>query len=425
MKDNRKHLQSIAFDHIKQIAWTARHSDEALINQLINQLYTAGSNHISDQDFTMMVNQLYNTMRFGPLTELELFLTENCNLRCEYCFVKEMRVNSIPLETARAAINFLVFYSGQKKDLNITFFGGEPLLEIEKVIDLIDYCDTIEAEIKSKKFHHAMTTNGTLLNEDILRRIQGRLNLLLSIDGDEETHDKYRKNINGKGSFQSVISKLGLIKKYQPWLGTRMTILPDTVHKLFHNVKFLYNQGINQFILGVASDSEWNQEALDIYERELLRIGQYYLEMKANGEHIRMEFFEKSESDLQGKESMWGCRAGRQTISVNTKGDIYPCSKFLGYEEYDCPEIRMGNIFEGITNIDFRKKMTEMTTDSYVQCMGCTEIDACFGGCPAISYYENRNIYNPCSAECEITKVQNRVLKEFFKRAPVPSAEVN
>ena len=425
MMDNRKHLQTIALDHIKQIAKTVRQSDEVLINQLLDQLYNSGSNSLADQDFKMVVNQLYNTARFGPLTELELFLTEDCNLRCEYCFVKEMRANSISLETAKAAINFLVFYSGQKKDLNITFFGGEPLLEIEKVIELIDYCDTIETETKSKKFFHAMTTNGTLLNEDILKRIQGKLNILLSIDGDEETHDKYRKNINGKGSFQSVISKLELIKKYQPWLGTRMTILPDTVHKLFHNVKFLYNLGINQFILGVASDSEWDEGALNIYERELLRIGQYYFEMKEKGEQIRMTFFEKSENEINGQEAMWGCRAGRQTISVNTKGDIYPCSKFLGYEEYECPEIRMGNIFEGITNIDFRKKMTEMKSDSYLQCMNCKEIDSCMGGCPAISYYKNRNIYNPCSSECEITKVQNRVLRKFLKSDEVLSIRAN
>lgn len=425
MDDNRKHLQSVAFDHIKHIAGLVRPSDELLVSQLINQLHSAGTNGLADEDFKLLINQLYNTTRFGALTELELFLTENCNLRCEYCFVKEMRANSISLEIAKAAINFLVFYSGQKKDLNITFFGGEPLLEIEKIIDLINYCDTIEIESKSKKFNHAMTTNGTLLTEDILKRIQGRLLILLSIDGDEETHDKYRKNINGKGSFQSVISKLELIKKYQPWLGTRMTILPETVHKLFHNVKYLYKLGINQFILGVAPDSEWDEKALDIYEKELLRIGKYYFEMKAKGENIRIEFFEKKESDISGKTEMWGCRAGRQTISVNTKGDIYPCSKFLGYEEYECPEIRMGNIFEGITNINFRKKMTEMTSDSYLQCMSCTEIDSCLGGCPAVSYYENRNIYNPCSAECELTKVQNRVLRKFLKSNEVLSIRAN
>lgn len=416
MKDNLKYLQSTAIDHINQLAGVCSQSDEALINQLISNLKMTGSIKMPDQDFILLVNQVYNTNRFGPLTELELFLTENCNLRCTYCFVKEMRHNSIPLDIAKAAINFLIFYSGQKKDLNITFFGGEPLLEIEKIYQLIDYCEAIEQETKSKKFHHAMTTNGTLLNEEILKRLQGKLNLLLSIDGDEETHDRYRKNINGKGSFHSVISKLGLIRKYQSWLGTRITILPDTVHKLTHNVKYLFSLGINQFILGVAPDSAWDAKALEFYEKELLDVGRFYKKMKANGEPIRIEFFEKTENDIKGKKSMWGCRAGRQTISVNAKGDIYSCSKFVGYEEYECPEIKMGNIFEGITNIDFRKKMTEMTVDSYPNCMACKDIDACLGGCPAVSYFENRNIYHPCAAECSLTRVQNRVIKNFIKK---------
>jgi radical SAM protein with 4Fe4S-binding SPASM domain len=146
----------------------------------------------------------------------------------------------------------------------------------------------------------------------------------------------------------------------------------------------------------------------------LTKVGDYYLEQKAIGGNFRMTFFEKDAENLGGLTNSWGCRAGRKTISVNTNGDIYPCSKFLGYEEYDCPEIRLGNIYEGITNIRFRKKMSEMTSSSYEKCLSCQEIDTCFGGCPAISYYENRNIYDPCVAECELTKVQNRVLRKFI-----------
>jgi uncharacterized protein len=426
VKDNNIHMLTTGLDYIKQIAGKISYTDELLVDQLIGQLNESSSDHLPEQDFELFVNQLYNTSRFGPITELELFLTENCNLRCEYCFVKDKRPQSMPLDKARAAINFLVFYSAQKEDLNITFFGGEPLLEAEKVIDLIEFCESIERASDSKKrFSLSMTTNGTLVNEEILKQLKGKLNLLLSIDGDKETHNKYRKYANGNGSFEHIMSNIALIKKYQPWLGTRMTILPDTVPNLYQNVRFLFNSGINQFIFGLAPDSDWDKNSLGTLENELEKIIHYYLEKKSQGEHLRLTLFEKNEEDIKGSKDLWGCRAGRHTIAVNTKGDIYPCSKFLGYEEYDCPEIRLGSIFEGITNIDFRRKMTEMKSDSYIHCSKCPEIDSCFGGCPAVSYYENRNIYHPCSSECALTEVQNRVVKRYLEKIKTPAEAID
>lgn len=118
----------------------------------------------------------------------------------------------MPLEKIYAAINFLVFYSGNNNLLNITLFGGEPLVEKESIYEILEHCKKIE-DNSLKKFSISITTNGTLLDEDFLRRTQGRINYLLSIDGDEKTHDFSRKYANGKGSFQTILPKINLSKK--------------------------------------------------------------------------------------------------------------------------------------------------------------------------------------------------------------------
>lgn len=314
-------------------------------------------------------------------------------------------------ENIVAAINFLVFYSGDKQLLNITLFGGEPLLEKENIFKIVDYIEKIEAHAGNKRLSISLTTNGTLITEEVLKRTKGKINFLLSIDGNEETHDASRKYKDGRGSFNKIISKIGLLKQYQPWLGARMTILPDTVQHLFKNVTYLYSLGISQFLMGLAMDSEWNNKVLETYEEQLHKVSKFYLSEKKSGRPIRMNLFEENEKGINCHEHEWGCGAGRNTISVNTDGDIYPCSKFLGYEEFDNNELRLGNIYEGITNIKLRVKMSQITNDDFKGCGSCNEINACMGGCPADNYFLNRDLYKPGSAHCELKKIDNRVLR--------------
>ena len=309
-----------------------------------------------------------------------------------------------------AAINFLVFYSGDKQLLNLTLFGGEPLLEKENIFRIVDYVEKLETHAGNKRLSISLTTNGTLITEELLKRTKGKINFLLSIDGDRETHDAYRKYKNGKGSFKTIASKINILKKYQAWLGVRMTITPETVHLLFNNVKYLYSLGINQFLMGLAMDLDWDKKALETYEAQLFEAGKYYLLKKRSGEPIRMNLFEENEKGINCHEHEWGCGAGRNTISVNTDGDIYPCSKFLGYEEFDNNELRLGNIYEGITNIELRVKMSQITNDDFKECGSCNEINACMGGCPADNYFLNRNLYKPGLAHCDLKTIDNRVL---------------
>ncbi len=387
---------------------------ETIKEKLYSELSCSNKEVITPKDIDVFSTKLYNTINWGAISSMELILTENCNLSCHYCFVRGKRKRKMSLDIAKTAINFLLFYSENVKDLNITIFGGEPLLETGSIYKILDYCSILEEKVPAKKFSFSVTTNGTLITEELLKNINGRFLLLLSIDGDEKTHNKFRVYKNDKGSFNNVFPKIRLLKKYQGWVGVRMTVHPEMVDSLSGNVEFLYNNGVNQFIIGTCYGPKWNKKALRRYEEELLKVSDFYSQEISNGAPIRITYFEKSENKNDCLNGIWGCRAGRNSVTVDQNGDIYPCSKFVGLESFECEEFRLGNIFEGITNFQMREKLFKMTNKDFIQCVHCAEIDSCVGGCPAENYNQNRSIYIPCKDQCEITRIQNRVLRKFW-----------
>jgi uncharacterized protein len=370
---------------------------------------------LNDEELFKILLSSFNIFFFSPITSIDLQFTEECNLRCDYCFVKEKRINRFTSEMGKRALDYMVMNSGSKDKLHCTFFGGEPLLEFESMYEVLQYSDEI-TKITGKKINFDVTTNGILLNEEILKKSQGKINYLLSIDGDEKTHNKHRITKSGGGSFSNVFNKIALIKKFQPWTGSRMTVCPDTVSDLYDNVDFLYRNGINQFIIGASIELNWDEEHLKIYEEQFTRLGEYYIEKTANKEPFRMTFFEKNQSDSDCLNGIWGCWAGRNHVIITYNGDIYPCSKFIGLESYNCSEFYLGNIFEGITNLKARERLFNMKGHHFTSCQDCSDIAACAGGCPADNYSVNRSLYVPSVTGCSITKISNRILKEFWEK---------
>jgi uncharacterized protein len=378
------------------------------IKTIKEELSANSIGQVNNEDLDILSTKLYNTLNWGPISRLELIITESCNLNCQYCFVNKKNKRSMPLGVAKTAINFLLFYSDAIKDLNITIFGGEPLLEIESIYGILDYCRMLEKKVPSKKISFSVTTNGTLITEEILKKIDGRFLLLLSIDGNEKTHNKYRKYRNGNGSFNDVFPKIELIREYQKWLGVRMTVHPNTVEYLSENVKFLFDSGINQFIIGTAYGPIWEKRALLLYEKEMTKISRFY---QHNRTSMRITFFEDEDKIFL---NVWGCSAGRNSVTIDYDGNIYPCIKFIGL---DGPtNFRLGNIYEGITNTNVRNMLATSKSNLYVTCTNCSEKAECKGGCPAENYLENKSIYIPCKSQCELKKIENRVLRKFWEQ---------
>ena len=369
----------------------------------------------TDGELFKLLLSIFNGMFFTPIDLLETILTEQCNLQCDYCFVKKKRENSFSIATAKQALDFLILYSGNKKVLYYTLLGGESLLEFDTIFQLLNYADTI-SEQTEKKIYFDATTNGVLLSEEILKKGNGRIKYLLSIDGDEDTHNKHRRMLNGEGSFKEVFSKIDILKKYQPWVGTRMTICPDTVSKLTKNIDYLFNHGINQFLLGTCYGPVWDEKSLKIYEEEFTKVSEYYTERINKKDPFRITLFEKEENKNNCLNGIWGCRAGRNGVTVTSDGSIFPCSKFVGLESFSCNEFCLGNIYEGITNLSAREQLFNMQTEDFVQCTHCNDINSCAGGCPAENYHQNKSIYVPCKDQCELTKIQNLVIKQFWEK---------
>jgi uncharacterized protein len=403
---HQNQYQTVAVNYLKGLTSDQAGDVERISDALIQTINNQQIKELDEQDFRLMLNQFFNLVCFGPVTHLELFLTENCNLDCDYCFVKTKRKKRMPLDTILSAVNFLSFYSGDSKHVDITLFGGEPLMEKDNILEAIKHISKLERETGSKQFSLSLTTNGTLLDEGLLEKTHGKINYLLSIDGDKETHDTHRKFRNGKGTFNNVVTKIGLLKQFQPWIGSRMTLTPKNIKGLTENVYRLHQLGINQFLLGPALDQQWDEASLLIYEDQLLKTARLYTDMRRQGAPIRITLFD-SNNDCGAKK--WGCSAGRNTLAVNTNGEIYPCSKFIGYEEFDEPELKLGSIYEGITNIPLRNKLCRMTGASFTACKGCAQVEKCAGGCPADNFFIHHDLHKPGHAHCAIKKIENRV----------------
>lgn len=385
------------------------------LRERLCQFFSARDSKYTTNNFNYILNAIVNAVLFIPISSVETVFTEKCNFSCDYCFMKIKRPISFSYELAKQALDFLNIYSGDTIEVYFSILGGEPLLEFKKIIKTVEYADTI-SQVNGKKINFDATTNGLLLNEDILSQSKGRIKYLLSIDGDKESHDKHRKLKNGSGSFEQIISKIKSIKKYQPWLGARMTICPDTVKNLSHNVEFLFNNGINQFLLGMVYGLKWEKRSLKIYEEELTKVSEYYSSKIQAKEPIRITFFENPSFSLNNYKNRWGCRAGRNSVSIIQNGDIYPCNMFIGLESNNCKEFFLGNISEGITKLSAREKIYSLYNNNFEDCLQCRENNSCPGGCIAENYNQNRSIYKPSKDQCEITKIQNRVLRNYQKQ---------
>jgi len=178
-----------------------------------------------------------------PITRLELFLTENCTLNCDYCFVaSKKKGHRMSWETAKKAVDFLMIQSSNLSEIHITFIGGEPLLEFPLMKRIACYAESC-AEQYGKNINYAVTTNGTIMSNEIAEFAQKHcFNYLLSIDGNKETHDLHRKTYDGKGSYEMLTEKnFHLLKSIQGWMGARVTVNPDTVDHLASNIQILFN----------------------------------------------------------------------------------------------------------------------------------------------------------------------------------------
>lgn len=326
------------------------------------------------------------------LAALELNLTFNCNLTCAYCFIREKKHERMTVTTARKAVDLLIERAAFPA-VNITLIGGEPLLEFDLIKQIVPYA-LDAAKKRGLTVTWAVTTNGTLVNEEILKFFaQHKINMLLSMDGGPETHNRYRRTKNGEGTWHQIAGAIPLMKMYQPWLGVRMTVSKAAVSKMREDFQQLVNLGVNQFIIApVQGADRWNEKEITQYGLNLVKILMDYQALRQKGMPVFIEEFEKEEEEAAG----WGCRAGRTSLAVAPNGDVAPCSKFLGLPDA-AGRCVAGNVHTGI-DLRLLEPFQQPLFLRQQNCRRCSR--KCAGGCYAVNFEQTGDHFTPSEENC-------------------------
>jgi uncharacterized protein len=343
-----------------------------------------------------------------PLSYMELILTTDCNLRCSYCFERDKKPFNMSDEVAFAAVDFLIQTSRNIKELTILLFGGEPMMRFDLIQRIIPYANKKAAEA-GKTISWDMTTNGTLIDEERAKWMaEHKVKYLLSLDGAKEDHDRYRKFPDGRSSYELIMERLPMMKSYQPWMGTKMSVTPESTLRLRDNLYELWKNGINQFIIGYAHGLDWSDENLLKYEQGMLDVCELYLEMKYNKQYFRITTFEE-ETICDIKEVPFGCGAGRGRFCVDPFGDMFGCSKMCTIMGTGKGILPFGNVFQGFSWINNRKHCLNDSIKPRRKCQGCDYEKDCGGGCPATNFAETGSVYVSGTDACNLGLVWRQI----------------
>jgi uncharacterized protein len=338
-----------------------------------------------------------------------IHICHDCNLRCRYCFADEGAYHSarefMSEDTAKAAIDFLLKNSGNRKVLEVDFFGGEPLMCLQTIKNVVYYAKAEAAKL-GKRFLFTTTTNALLLDDDAIKFFNEEMeNVVLSLDGRKEVHDAIRKTVNGKGSFDLVINH---IKKFVQSRGDKSYYVRGTFTSknldFAKDVIFMAENGFDSIsvepVVTEIDDLAIKPEHLPAIKEEYKNLCDQYLEKYKEGQGFNFFHFNV---DLEGgpclSKRVSACGAGNEYFSVVPNGDIYPCHQFAGD-----PKFLMGNVFEGKINDEIRNKFATSCLFTRKKCDGCFAKFICSGGCSANNYHFTGDIETPYEITCEMMK---------------------
>jgi len=356
--------------------------------------------------------------------DISLFLTEDCNLACDYCFVNK-EPQHIDLQTAKNAIIFLLEHSGNAKEVSCWFFGGEPLVKFDIIKELVPW--GIQEALKyGKRIRFGATTNGTLLTDEVLLFWkQYNLGLLLSVDGDEETQDRHRKTKVGTGSFALLKDKLPKIISLFPGVTARMTFDTETVQNLHHNFKWAVEQGFTTIAQLHVIEDDWQEEHLEIMKNELYKIADDYINLYRQGRPIDYKIFDDYipiHANPSKERPISGCGRANGSIGVSVQGKLFPCHRFVTIKNEDIDKFIIGDIYKGIDyeKLEYVKTFsTQVITPNkkmpYKDCFDCPGVQICIGGCIAANYQHMGKPNEPPFGQCAVVPIWYEVAGYVYK----------
>lgn len=397
--------ENLSADIIEKLSEKYEKSDILDTYSELYELYNNGQLYTKDEYekfASMMVNSSVKSMCLN--------ISHDCNLRCEYCFAAKGDFGTgrelMPFETAKKAIDFLIEKSGNRHNLEVDFFGGEPLMNFDVVKKTVEYARSIEKE-HDKNFRFTITTNGLLLTDDKIDFINREMaNVVLSLDGRKEVNDKLRVSPNGRGSYDVIVPKY---QKLVAERGDKDYYVRGTFTQ--NNLDFtkdiikMSDLGFDQLsIEPVVSDTKLDysikREDLPRVFEEYETLAREMIKRKKSGKCFN--FFHFMIDLDQGPcaiKRLRGCSCGNEYIAVTPNGDVYPCHQFVGNEQWE-----MGNVVENSFNEEIKTKFAKTNIYTKEKCKNCWAKFFCSGGCNANSWQYEGDISKSHEISCELEK---------------------
>lgn len=340
-----------------------------------------------------------------------MLVTEQCNLRCDYCYIYK-NAKKMSEETAKRSVDFLIENSTTTDGrLFICFFGGEPLLEPELVALTADYA-LEEAAKRSLDMRFSMTTNATLIDDKRLNLLKKyNISPTFSLDGIGEAHDRHRKTIAGRGSFKYIERNLLRLLEL-PFSTIRLTVAPETTRALPDSIRWLIDKGFKRISISPVVEAEWDAAALSDYYDAWLEIYDIQAKLlRADPKDFRVSNIFSMHMDLKSPESReFGCGAARNMVAIDSSGNLYPCHRYVGYLKND-PSAQIGNVFDGYDDkqrdlyisanrIETHRGcgeglFSDATEKDQRKCSNCSLIGNCGSSCMAVNQHMTGNPTRP------------------------------
>lgn len=337
-----------------------------------------------------------------------LHIAHDCNLACKYCFAGEGEYcgdrSLMSFEVGKQAFDFLIANSGTRKNLEVDFFGGEPLMNFEVVKQLVAYAREQE-KIHNKNFRFTLTTNGVLLDEEVMDFANKEMyNVVLSLDGRKETNDRMRVSRNGKGSYDLIVPKFKEMVKRRGdkeyyIRGTYTHYNTDFTKDILHMADLGFTKlAMEPVVASPDAPYALKEEDLPVLFDQYEKLAAEMVRREKNGKGFT--FFHYM-IDLEGgpciAKRIAGCGVGTEYVAVTPWGDLYPCHQFVGDENY-----LLGNVFDGITNEEVRSRFKMCNIYTRPQCNDCFARLYCSGGCSANSYHATGSIEGIYELGCKL-----------------------
>ena len=395
---------------------------------------------IEDVETLKNMGKLYTPDNYGDMAgtfkersgdvvkALCLHVAHTCNLNCSYCFASQGKYHGdralMSFEVGKQALDFLVANSGSRTNLEVDFFGGEPLMNWDVVKQLVEYGRSIEKE-KHKNFRFTVTTNGVLIDDDVIDFCNKEIsNVVLSLDGRKEIHDRLRVDYKGEGSYDTIVPKFQKFVKARGdkgyyMRGTFTHANPDFTKDVFHMADLGFTELSMEPVVGKPEDpSSLTPEDIEIVKEQYEILAKDMLRREQEGKPITFYHYML---DLTSGPCIYkrisGCGSGTEYMAVTPWGDLYPCHQFVGEDDY-----KLGNVWDGVQNKELREEFRSCNAYAREDCKDCWAKLYCSGGCAANAFHASGTIRGVYEPGCELFKkriecaIMMRVAEDNMKK---------